>query len=189
MTGILGGTFDPPHFGHLVLAEEALSRFGLSKVLLVPSRMPPHKTPAEITPFCIRFEMLKMAVEGNPHLEAADLESIDGPSYTIDLLLKLRDAGVDPVFITGTDSLPEMVSWRRYPEFLDLARFVAGRRPCCRTDTVPAEIASKVTVFDMPGMLISSGDIRKRFARSLSTRYLIPEPVRSFVLKRGLYGC
>lgn len=189
MTGVLGGTFDPPHYGHLVLAEEARSRYSLDKVLMIPSRLPPHKSRVPVSPFFDRIEMLRLAVEGNPALEVADLESATGPSYTIDLLGRIRSMGLDPVFIIGTDSLAEMVSWKDYPLFLEMALFAAGRRAGRPEPVIPAEALGKVEIFEMPGMLVSSSGMRERFARSMPTRYLIPESVRSFVLKRGLYDC
>ena len=189
MTGVLGGTFDPPHYGHLVLAEEARVRFALDKVLLVPSRHPPHKLSSGVSPFQDRLSMLRLAAEDNPFLEVADIESEDGPSYTIDLLRRTISLGLEPVFITGTDAVPEMASWKDFPRFFDLARFVAGTRAGAGEVTFPQAALGRVEVFEMPGMLISSSSIRARFARSGPTRYLIPESVRNFVSRRGLYGC
>lgn len=188
MTGILGGTFDPPHIGHLILAEEAGVRFSLERVLLVPSRLPPHKMNGHLTPFEDRLEMLALAVSGNPRLEVADLEAGAGPSYTIDLLRRARAEGIDPVFITGSDSLSEMPSWKDYPLFLDLARFVAGKRAGCGEPVIPPAAAGRVEIFEIPGILVSSSAVRERFARSMPTRYLIPESVRRFITERGLYG-
>ncbi len=188
MTGILGGTFDPPHIGHLVLAGEAAARFSLDRVLLVPSRLPPHKMNGPVTPFEDRLEMLSLAAACDPLLEVADLEAASGPSYTIDLLRRARVEGIDPVFITGSDSLSEMPSWKEYPLFLDLARFVAGTRAGCGQPVIPPAAAGRIEVFDIPGILVSSSELRERFARSMPTRYLIPESVRSFISRRGLYG-
>lgn len=188
MTGILGGTFDPPHIGHLVLAEEARARFSLDTVLLVPSRLPPHKMKGPVTPFDDRLAMLSLAAAGNPRFRVADLEAGSGPSYTIDLLRRARAEGLDPVFITGSDSLSEMPSWKDYPLFLDLARFVAGTRAGCGEPVIPPEAAGRVEVFEIPGIFVSSSAIRERFARSMTTRYLIPESVRRYISGRGLYG-
>jgi len=188
VTGILGGTFDPPHYGHLVLAEEARALFGLDRVLLVPSRRPPHKSSSVVAPFQDRLSMLRLAAEDNPFLEVADIESEDGPSYTIDLLRRAISLGIEPVFITGTDEIPEMASWKDFPHFLDLARFVAGTRAGAEDVVFPPEALGRVEVFEMPGMMISSSSIRARFARSGPVRYLIPESVRSFVSRKGLYG-
>ncbi len=94
MTGLLGGTFDPPHYGHLILAMEACFRFHLSEVLLVPSRLPPHKRERGITDFRHRFKMTELAVEDAPELSAADLEPRDGPSWTVNLIRDLRARGM-----------------------------------------------------------------------------------------------
>jgi nicotinate-nucleotide adenylyltransferase len=188
VTGILGGTFDPPHLGHLALASEAAHRFGLGRVLLVPARIPPHKG-AGVTPYGQRVEMLRAAAGGDPLLEVAELEPPGTVTCTVDLLSGLRRDGIEPLFITGSDALLDMPSWRSYPGFLDLARFAAGIRPGFDPALADPLVMSRVTLFDMPGMLISSSDLRTRFARGMPVRYLIPGSVLSFVARRGLYGC
>jgi nicotinate-nucleotide adenylyltransferase len=188
MTGLLGGTFDPPHLGHLALAQEAALRFDLDRVVFIPSRLPPHKRPDGITPFEHRIEMVRLAVAGNPSFEVADMEPNRGPSFTIRLLERARGLYPDPVFIIGLDSLIELPTWRDYPAFLDLAAFVAGIRPGFDPSEVPQELLARVRLFDMPGLWISSSSIRERFARGTGTRYLTPEPVREYAIRERLYG-
>jgi nicotinate-nucleotide adenylyltransferase len=187
VTGILGGTFDPPHYGHLVLAEEARTRFGLSRVILCPARNPPHKAGREITPFGPRMEMTKLAVCGNSALAVEGLDAGEGPSYTISLLETASAAYGRVAFLMGMDSLVELPTWKRYPDFLDSAAFLVGTRPGWDASTVPADLLEKVRLFDLPGLWISSSDLRERFARSLCTRYLTPDPVRDYAIREGLY--
>ncbi len=189
MTGILGGTFDPVHLGHLALAEEAAFRFGLERVLLVPCRNPPHKATASVSPFEARLAMLRLAVMDDPLLEAADLEPVRGPSYTCVLLRRLSGEGLSPVFVMGTDTLLELPSWMDYPRFLDMARFVAGTRPGFDPSRALPEVLRRVELFEMPGLHISSTDLRARFAASLPVRYLVPGAVRDYISRKGLYGC
>lgn len=188
MTGLLGGTFDPPHFGHLALAQEAALRFGLERVVFIPSRLPPHKRPDGISPFEHRLAMVRLAVAGNGSFEAADIEPRSGPSFTARLLERAGELYPDPVFIIGLDSLIELPTWKDYPAFLDRATFVAGTRPGFDPSAVPADLLERVRLFDMPGLWISSSALRERFARGSGTRYLTPEPVREYAIRERLYG-
>ena len=188
MTGLLGGTFDPPHFGHLVLALEACNRFDLEKVLFVPSRFPPHKPGRRITPFRHRFRMTELAVADSPELTAADLEPSDGPSWTVSLLEKLTDMGMKICFIMGMDSLMELNTWRDPERISKMAKMVAGTRPGYNEKPVELKFTSMVETFDIPGLYISSGDLRDRFARELNTRYLVPDSVRDYIRENDLYA-
>jgi nicotinate-nucleotide adenylyltransferase len=184
---VLGGTFDPPHYGHLVLAEEARTRFGLSGVILCPARHPPHKAGRRISPFESRMEMARLAAYGNPGLSVEELDSGDGPSYTIGLLEKATLEYGRIAFLIGLDSLLELPSWKNFPDFLDSADFLAGTRPGWSTSQVPEDLLRRVNVFEMPGLWISSSDLRTRFARSMCTRYLTPDQVRDYAIREGLY--
>jgi len=188
MTGLLGGTFDPPHHGHLILAMEALFRFGLDRVLLVPSRFPPHKTGETVTPFHHRFRMTELATEGAPELIASDLEPPEGPSWTVNLLHKLRDEGLEICFIMGMDSLRELHTWKDPGEISSMARMVAGTRPGFDGDQVAPEFRNMVETFSIPAVDISSSQLRKRFAEGLNTRYLLPETVRNYIRENDLYA-
>lgn len=188
MTGLLGGTFDPPHFGHLLLGEEARVRFGLERVVFVPSRNPPHKPGAASSPFEQRMAMLELAVLDNAAFEAADLEAEAGSSYTRDLLELASSRFGEVVFLMGMDSLVEIPSWKDYPRLLDLARFAAGTRPGWNAGMAAPAALARVEVFEIPGLHVSSTELRRRFARGGATRYLTPDSVRVHALKERLYG-
>ncbi len=187
MTGILGGTFDPPHFGHLVLAMEALEKFSLDGVILVPARTPPHKEGEEVTPFRHRMAMTELAVEDAPELRTGNLEPPGGPSWTVRLLRKLVSGGMDVCFIMGMDSLNDLDNWKEPEEIVGLAKLVAGTRPgfAPRGD---GELLRAVETFTIPGVDISSSRLRRRFAEGRNTRYLLPGSVIHYVRENCLYG-
>jgi len=188
MKGLLGGTFDPPHIGHLTLALEAASRFGLEEVMLVPSRLPPHKTAASITPFHHRLRMTGLAALTSPLLLAADLEPADRPSWTVDLLRGLREAGEDICFIMGMDSLLDLPSWREPHMLADYAMLVAGTRPGFDPSGIDPHLLSRVEAFPIPLIDISSSELRRRFALGLPTRYLVPDALREYIEENRLYA-
>ncbi len=188
MTGLLGGTFDPPHFGHLLLGEEARLRFGLERVIFVPSRTPPHKPGIAVSPFEQRMTMLGLAISGNAAFEASDLEAEAGSSYTCDLLDLASSRFGAVTFLMGMDSLVEMPSWKDYPRLLDLARFAAGTRPGWSSAMAAPAALARVEIFEFPGLHVSSTELRERFARGGATRYLTPDAVRAHALRERLYG-
>lgn len=188
MKGLLGGTFDPPHIGHLTLALEAASRFGLEEVMLVPSRRPPHKTTASLTPFRHRLRMTELAASTSPLLRAADLEPADRPSWTVCLLRDLREAGEDICFIMGMDSLLDLSSWREPHLLADYARLVAGTRPGFDPSDIDPNLLSRVEAFPIPLIDISSSELRRRFALGLPTRYLVPDALREYIEENRLYA-
>lgn len=132
-TGLLGGTFDPVHRGHVAVAEAVRQAFDLDRVLLVPARVPPHRRAAPVAPPADRFAMVKLAVDERPGVAASDLELADPtPAYTTDTLQRMLDAGEVPTqlfFITGADAFAEIATWRGYPALLDQAHFVVVSRP------------------------------------------------------------
>jgi nicotinate-nucleotide adenylyltransferase len=185
--GLLGGTFDPPHYGHLALASEAAWRFDLDRVVLVPARRPPHKPPPQAS-FSHRMEMAGLAVAGDPLLFAQDLEGDTGASYSVDLLERLALPPRLTWFIIGMDSLMELRSWKSPERLLEIANVVAGTRPGYRSAEPSDPALERVETFSSPGLHISSSDLRSRFAGGRPTAYLIPKAVRSYILNRGLYG-
>lgn len=195
MTGLIGGTFDPPHIGHLVLAEEARTRFGLSRVLFVPAPSPPHKQDDPVTAFEHRLRMTRLAVEGDPFFEAANLEErvgtteARGASYTVDLLRWFNASVGRPVFIIGMDSLCELDTWKSPHEVLELARVVAGSRPGFDPSGVSPRILEMVELFEIPEVHVSSTELRSRFARGEECRYLTPAPVSEYIAREGIYAC
>jgi nicotinate-nucleotide adenylyltransferase len=198
--GLLGGSFDPIHLGHLVLAEEARERLGLARVLFVPNRLPPHKTGREMASPADRLEMVRLAIAGNPAFEVCEIELWrDGPSYSIDTVRQLRaeHEDWDVHFLIGADSLPELPTWYRAAELAALCKFVAASRPgqtlrnleplrCAFTEEQIAAIASRC--IEIPLIGVSSTEIRQRVHEGRSIRYLVPDAVREYIARRRLYA-
>ncbi len=197
--GIMGGTFDPIHYGHLVTAEEALAQFALSRVIFVPNRYPPHKEIDGVTDPEHRYQMTLLATMTNPHFVVSRME-IDrpGPSYTIDTLLALRreHASRDLYYITGADAILQITKgeWARAAELLTLCQFIAASRPGftlqaeeLRRRNVTGTPLDNVHVMEIPALAISSTDIRRRVAKGRPIKYLVPDPVEAYILKHGLY--
>jgi nicotinate-nucleotide adenylyltransferase len=188
--GLMGGTFDPIHFGHLFIAEEARTRLGLSKVIFVPSGHPPHKQGAYLSPAEDRIEMTSLGIRGNPYFEISDIEvkskDISFTVQTIASLKKLAGKDVSFYLIMGTDSLAELGTWKDPETIMKECTVVAVRRPGCETPRLE-ESSSKVVVIESQGVEASSTEIRRRIARGESARYLTPDAVLSYITSRGLY--
>ncbi|MGI6119816.1 MAG: nicotinate-nucleotide adenylyltransferase [Desulfosporosinus sp.] len=195
--GIMGGTFDPIHYGHLVAAEMARVKFNLSKVLFIPSGRPPHKNRSDISAAKLRFEMVKHAINDNPAFEISALElERKGPSYTVDTLRVLRHTYPEHklYFITGTDALREIFSWREPEEILKMTELIGVARPgfaagdfLLQVQQEHPEIQGRIHYLEVPALAISSTDIRARVKQGQPVRYLLPEPVRLFMQQHGLY--
>jgi nicotinate-nucleotide adenylyltransferase len=195
--GVLGGTFDPVHSGHLVIAEEARLRFGLNKVLFVPAGKPWLKTNREITPAVHRLEMVKRAIAGDASFELSTME-IDrpGPSYSVDTVAALQQKigpGARIFFIIGWDSLAELPQWQEPARLIGLCKLIAVTRSgLSRPDlkslepTIPG-ITQSVVWLDIPPIDISSSDIRDRVARGQSIHGLLPDKVESYIAENKLY--
>ncbi len=197
--GVMGGTFDPIHYGHLVTAEEARVQFGLSQVLFVPNRYPPHKELDGVTAPEHRYHMTLLATATNPFFTVSRIE-IDrpGPSYSIDTILELRKTyQADHLFyITGADAILQIVrgGWERAAELLTLCQFIAASRPGFPIDVhdlrkfnVTGHQLANIQVIEIPALAISSTDIRRRVADGRPIRYLVPEPVETYIMKHELY--
>ncbi len=197
--GVMGGTFDPVHYGHLVTAEEARVQFDLEQVLFVPNRYPPHKALDQVTDPEHRYRMTQLAVHSNPRFAVSRLE-IDrpGPSYTIDTILTLRrDHGArDLFYITGADAILQIVrgEWERSPELLNLCQFIAASRPGFPIDVhdlrrynITGGLLDNLHVMEIPALAISSTDIRRRVAAGRPIRYLVPDEVAEYIGTQGLY--
>ncbi len=193
--GILGGTFNPPHIGHLICGQEAHRELGLDRVLLIPARIPPHK-PVEHEPGAEhRSELCRLAVAGDERFAVSDLElARDGPSYTVDTLCELhaRAPRDELVLILGGDIAAGLADWHRVAEVLELATVaVAGRRGTSREsvvrtlDGLPG--GDRAHFFAMPRIAVSSTLIRRRVDAGQPIRYLVPEPVRNYIERHGLY--
>ncbi|HON87045.1 MAG TPA: nicotinate-nucleotide adenylyltransferase [Bacillota bacterium] len=196
--GIMGGTFDPIHYGHLRAAEEVLQGFGLRRVVFVPSGRPPHKSPAEVTSAEHRYMMAELATADNPNFEVSRIEiDREGPSYTIDTLREFRSAlGSDTkiYFITGLDAIVDVYTWNEFEHLFELAEFIAVSRPGYSVETlgtlekvIGPERFSKIHHFPITLLAIASREIRQRVKEGRSIRYLVPESVRLYVEKGGLY--
>lgn len=194
---VLGGTFDPVHSGHLVIAEEARLKLELTKVIFVPAGQPWLKKNREITSAVHRLEMVRRAIAGKAHFELSTVEvDRSGPSYTVDtvaILKKQLGAGARIFFLVGWDSLAELPQWREPSRLIQLCKLVAvTRQGLSRPDLKSLEssihgITRSVVWLDIPPIDISSSDIRDRVARGLSVRGLVPEVVESYIKENKLY--
>ena len=198
--GVLGGTFDPVHYGHLVVAEEVYTTLQLAEMVFVPAGQPPHKTNAEITIAEHRLEMLELAIASNPHftISRVDLDR-PGPCYTVDTLQLLRKQWGDKTaiyFVIGRDSLEELLSWHDPSGILEqLTHLVAVTRPGYSEseayyDWLEARlpgIKQRLLIVDAPQFDISATDLRKRVAEGRPIKYQTPESVESYIIQYGLY--
>lgn len=185
--GVFGGTFDPPHVGHLVAASDAAQALGLSRVLWVPAAVHPLKRhTVEASPEA-RLEMARAAVEGDARftVDALELERT-GPSYTVDTLrqLQVREPGAELYFLTGADNLRDLPKWREPEEVARLARLVVVSR---LGEGVPAGLPYPAVAVPVTRMDVSSTEVRRRVRAGETIRYLVPEPVRAVIERRGLY--
>jgi nicotinate-nucleotide adenylyltransferase len=186
--GILGGTFDPIHLGHLRAAESAREELELERVVFVPARTPPHGKGPQASSLD-RYAMVAAATAGHPAFVPSDIElRREGPSYTVDTLTQwLRESPDDALFvIVGSDTFAEMPSWKDPERVFALCTVAVVARPGEASREARAGSARAVTV-DGPGLAISSTEVRQRLAAGRSVRYLVPEAVADYVVKRGLY--
>lgn len=199
-TGIMGGTFDPPHLGHLAIAQDVLEALGLGRVLFVPAGIPPHKTERTISPPSHRAAMLELAIAGNPAFAVSRVElERTGPSYTVDTVDQLRraaaDAGDDDRFvvIVGGESLAALTTWHEPERLLRACHLAVVERPGTRTPGRPwvgehfPGLEDRVLFLAGPRLCHSSSDIRRRVAEGRSIRYLVPETVAAYIAEHELY--
>ena len=196
--GIFGGTFDPVHTGHLIVAEEARQRLGLDEVLFVPAGQPWLKSGREITDGGHRVAMLEAAVALNPYFRLSDMEvRRPGPSYTVDTLEEMvasRSDGPEMYVIVGLDALAELGRWHRPQRLMELGTLVAVARTGFQdldraaVDSVRPGASDRVLVVDGPLIGISGTEIRRRVAEGLSIKHWVPAPVEAYVHEHGLYG-
>jgi nicotinate-nucleotide adenylyltransferase len=194
--GILGGTFDPIHYGHLVIAEDARVYLNLEKVLFVPAYQPPHKPQGSYSPFEYRVRMLKLAVARNPHFALSLIETkLPVPSYTTDTVQALQaDLGTDAelYFIMGMDSLANILTWHKPEELLRLCRIVVAERAGYQVDIAKLEkglpgLRERMDLIDTPELSISSTDLQRRVSCGLSIRYQVPPTVERYIQTHRLY--
>ncbi|MEE9488718.1 MAG: nicotinate-nucleotide adenylyltransferase [Candidatus Brocadiales bacterium] len=198
--GILGGTFNPVHIGHLIIAEEVYYRHGLSRVVFIPAGIPPHKGAENLTEAHHRYEMVKLATKDNDHFEVSDEEvSREGKSFTIDTVDANperygKDSGLH--LIVGMDTVNELPTWKDIKRLSTLCRIVVVNRPgntlANLDQLIPVMGKEKVEEIkrihvEIPPIGISSTDIRNRLKKGLHTRYIVPPEVRQYIEKHGLY--
>ena len=194
--GILGGTFDPIHYAHLAIAEEARTQLGLDWVIFVPAGQPPHKLDMAITPAHYRLAMLELALASNPYflISRVDLER-PGPCYTVDTLAMLQEEWGPEAklyFLIGADSLFEMHTWYHPERVMELAQLVVAARlgnplhPAALERCLPG-LHERVRIIQTPLLEISGTDLRRRVREAWSIKYYLPETVEAFILEQGLY--
>lgn len=194
--GVYGGTFDPPHLGHLILAETAADSLGLDRVLFAPAAHPPHKDPASVRAAAEhRVAMVTHAIADNARFALSQID-IDrpGPHYTVDMLRLLRDQVGDAtlIFLIGSDSLHDLPTWSRPDELLTLAVLGVMRRPGSMPDLAALEqhfptIRARIEWVDAPLIDISATSLASRIAAGRSVRYQIPDSVCAYISEHGLY--
>ena len=189
--GVMGGTFDPVHHGHLVAGSEVAHIFGLDEVIFVPTGQPWQKEGRAVSPAEDRYLMTVIATASNPRFSVSRVD-IDrpGPTYTIDTLRDLREANgpdADLFFITGADALAKMLTWHDVDKLFSLAHFIGCTRPGHRL-TGAGLPEGKVSLVEIPALAISSSECRNRVAAGEPVWYLVPDGVVQYIAKRGLYA-
>jgi nicotinate-nucleotide adenylyltransferase len=188
--GVYGGTFDPPHVGHLVLAEAAREQLQLDKVLFIPAGDPWRKSDRIVSPAHHRLEMTRLAVEGNPRFEVEDYEVIrEGPSYTVETLEILQEHfphETELFLILGEDALADVPNWHQAERLVELSTLAVANRRGVTMPQLPFDRARVVPVV-MPGIDVSATELRLRAARGLSLRYQVPDAVIRYIEQHKLY--
>ncbi len=191
---VFGGTFDPIHFGHLRIAEEARDRMKFDRVLFIPNYVSPFKTEQGVTSGEQRAAMVEAAVADNPVFAVSRWEiEREHPSFTVDTLRAIREEYTDAelYFLAGMDAVRDLPKWREPEALLDIARFVTATRPGVNVrdvlDALPDPWEERITFMEMPGLDISATDLRARVASGRSLRYLTPPAVEQFIEKHRLY--
>jgi nicotinate-nucleotide adenylyltransferase len=195
--GVLGGTFDPVHNGHLILADVAEEQLDLNEMLFIPAGQPWLKTERIVTPAQHRLHMLQLALGDRPHFRISEMEiERPGPTYTIDTISALKgglNAGDELFFILGQDSLMQIPQWYRAKELVQLCYLAAAPRPGVKKPDLKAleaeipGIKQRIMLMKEPKVDINATDIRERVARGLSVRHLVPEPVNRYIKEQKLY--
>ena len=197
--GLMGGTFDPIHTGHLLTAEAVREQFGLQRVIFIPAAQPPHKQGRKVAPAYDRLVMTEIAVAGNPCFGVSRIElQRSGPSYSVDTLRELQQAHgqeAEFYFITGADAINELSTWHEAQHLLEICHFIAATRQGCvldlkrlRQEFGESLVSSHIHELPTPELEISSTDIRKRVQEGRSIKYLVTAAVEAYIYKEGLYS-
>ncbi len=191
--GILGGTFNPIHIGHLILAEEVREKLKLDEVIFVPAYLPPHKDSSDIASAAIRLAMVKLAIKGNRYFVVSDIEiKRDGRSYTIDTLKEFKKMYPQDelYFIIGSDLLKYLDEWKDLDEIIQMVRFIVATRPGYPLEKISSHPACRqagISTIPIRAVDISGFEIRKAIKENKSFRYLVPETVLKYINKKRLY--
>ncbi|MBN2090059.1 nicotinate-nucleotide adenylyltransferase [candidate division KSB1 bacterium] len=190
--GIYGGTFDPIHTGHLILAESVRSQLKLDKILFIPAAIPPHKTESKITSPEIRYEMLQLAVADNPYFQVSSLEiQRTGVSYTINTIKTIHEQmqlqREELYFILGADNILGFPTWHKPDEILELCHIVVLPRPEIDLKNIHPMLQNKIIIVKTPIIEISSSVIRQLSKQGRSIRYLVPESIFQYLQRNQLY--
>jgi nicotinate-nucleotide adenylyltransferase len=189
--GIFGGTFDPPHIGHLIVADDVRHALKLDRILFVPASRPPHKRDRKMSPGELRLKLVQRAVAGSPRFRVSDLEiTRGGVSYTVDTLEELhRRHPHDALFLlVGMDNLLTFHTWKSPERIIELAKIVAMTRPGFSVSRVPKALARRTIVCPVPEIGVSSSDIRRRVRTGKPFRHLVPEPVYEYIVLHRMYA-
>jgi nicotinate-nucleotide adenylyltransferase len=187
--GIFGGSFDPVHTGHLIIAEMAMDYVGLDVVLFIPTASPPHKEKGDLSDFKIRLKMLELALEENDRFEISTLERKEQTSYTYETVMHFRQKGMGKNnihLLVGSDSLDDMPNWKNPGYIYSNATIVVMVRPGYE-NFPPLSKDAAVIALTAGSNSISSSEIRERVSEGRSIRYLVPRPVESYIVKKSLY--
>jgi len=195
--GLIGGTFDPVHFGHLLAAERAREEYGLEKVYFIPSANPPHKSYKGMAEAQNRFEMVEMAIRDNPYFQISNMEFLSkGYSYTIDTVnafIDLMGQNCKIYFIIGTDNVGEILGWKNADELIKKVEIIAMTRPgkweeeLVQNLNILKERECRINIVEMPLIHIESTNIRKRVNNGLSIKYIMPEDIEKYIIEKKLY--
>lgn len=194
--GVLGGTFDPPHNGHLLIAEQALTQLGLDQVLFAPTRLPPHKINDQITAIEHRLEMVRLAIADHPQFVLSRID-VDrpGPTYTVDTMRLLREqygGDTELYFIMGMDSLANLLTWRAPEQLIRLCKLVVFQRPGFHADLDTLEkqlpgLRQRVRFLSNPMLDIAASDLQRRVRAGEPIEHLVPPAVARYIQEHGLY--
>lgn len=188
--GIFGGTFNPPHIGHLIVAEHVRSELSLDKIFFVPAEIPPHKLNQNVASSDHRLAMLRLAIQDNPRFDVSEIElRRGGVSFTVDTLRELTTEHPHDQFflLIGMDNLSEFYTWKSPEKILELATVVVMTRPGFDANEVPASMKDTVRICPVPEIGIASRVIRRRASEGKSIQNLVPESVRKYIHQHKLY--
>ena len=191
-TCLFGGTFDPPHFGHLIVAQTIFEAEHFDKIVFVPAHIPPHKMERKISSVSLRLDMLKMATMDNPNFEISDIElKRGGISYSLETIQTYKEqtglGGEDLYYLIGSDSLKQFQAWQNPKAILKECQLIVAIRPGFRPSDIPNWILAKVQFANIPRIEISSTQIRARWVEDKTIRYMVTQPVWTFINKHNLY--